>query len=184
MEPRDVLFLTDPLQWKALSHPLRLSIVRLLRVKSMTNEELAKEIGVASGKLYFHTKMLLEAGLIKPAGTRQKAAITEKLYRATAMHFQTEPSGKGAHQFASIDSLIDLYKNTAKEYPELISAPENLVDYRLLQLKPDQAAELKSKIQDLIEEAVQSSQPHADAVPMALTVLYHRLPAADTKQTS
>jgi len=175
MEPQDTLYLTTPLQWKAMSHPLRLAIVRLTRAKAMTNEELAKEIGVASGKLYFHTKMLLEAGLILPAGTRQKGAITEKLYRATAMHFQTE---EGREQgFVSLDSVIDLYKNTAKEFPDLVSAPESLVDYRLLLLPPEEATQLKAKIQALIEEAAQRSIPNPDAVPMALTVLYHRLPS-------
>ena len=183
MEPQDTLFLTDPHQWKAMSHPLRLAVVRLLRTRPMTNEELAKEIGVASGKLYFHTKMLLTAGLIRPAGTRQKAAITEKLYRATALHFQAEPADESSRQFVSIDSLVELYKNTAKEYPELASAPESLVDYRLLQLRPDQVSELKSKIQDLIEQAVQSSRADSSAVPVALTVLYHRLPGTPESRT-
>src|SRR5579884_2077607 len=105
MEPQDTLYLTTPLQWKAMSHPLRLAIVRLLRVRAMTNEELAREIAVASGKLYFHTKMLLQAGLILPAGTRQKGAIIEKLYRATAMHFQTEPGEHGIDTFDSLDSV-------------------------------------------------------------------------------
>jgi len=176
MEPLDTLFLTTPLQWKAMSHPLRLAVIRLLRVKEMTNEELAKEIGVASGKLHFHTKMLLEAGLIRLAGTRQKVAITEKLYRASALHFQTEPLGDRSERFNSIDSLFDLYKNTAKEFPELVSSTECLIDYRLLLLRPDQASELRSKIQSLIAEATLSSGADPTAVPMALTVLYHRLP--------
>jgi DNA-binding transcriptional ArsR family regulator len=178
MEPLDILYIAAPLQWKAMSHPLRLAIVRLLRAKEMTNEELAKEIGVASGKLYFHTKMLLDAGLIRLAGTRQKAAITEKLYRAAAMHFQTEPAEECGGQFAPIDSMVNLYKSTAQEFPELVSGPESLIDYRLLLLRPDQVSELKSRIQDLVEDAVRTSQGVPGAVPMALSVLYHRLPRA------
>jgi len=40
----------------------------------MTNEELAHELGVPSGKLYVHTKKLLDAGLIISAGSRQKGS--------------------------------------------------------------------------------------------------------------
>jgi DNA-binding transcriptional ArsR family regulator len=185
MEPQDTLYLTTTLEWKAMSHPLRIAIVRLTRPKAMTNEELAKAIGVASGKLYFHTKMLVEAGLIRLVGQRQKAAITEKLYRATAMHFQTEPShGAPDKQFDSLDSLVDLYKNTAREYPDLVTGPESLIDYRLLLLTPEAGSDLKAGIQQLITRAVESSRPDPASAPMALTVLYHRLPAAARNQDS
>src|SRR5579871_3932829 len=90
-EPEDTFFIRTQAHWKAISHPLRLGIVRLLRQKAMTNEELAHALGVASGKLYFHTKQLLDAGLIRFVGTRQKQAITEKLYRATNMRFRLAP---------------------------------------------------------------------------------------------
>ena len=79
--------LSDPEAWKAVVHPLRLGILRVLGKNELTNEELATELGVASGKLHFHTMKLLKAGLIEPAGTRKKGPITEKMYRRTAHQF-------------------------------------------------------------------------------------------------
>src|SRR5687768_884360 len=64
--------------WKALSHPLRVAALRLLGDRAMTNEELAQALCVESGKLYFHTKQLLDAGLIELVETRAKGPITEK----------------------------------------------------------------------------------------------------------
>lgn len=79
--------LPNPDAWKAIVHPLRLGILGILGKSERTNEELASELGVASGKLHFHTMKLLKAGLIEPAGTRKKGPITEKLYRRTAHQF-------------------------------------------------------------------------------------------------
>jgi DNA-binding transcriptional ArsR family regulator len=73
--------------WKGLAHPLRVGILERLKNGAMTNEELAKSLGVESGKLYFHTKQLLTAGLIERAGSRQNGPITEKLYRAVAKKY-------------------------------------------------------------------------------------------------
>jgi len=79
--------LSSPEAWKAVVHPLRRGILGILGKAERTNEELAKELGVASGKLHFHTMKLLKAGLIEPAGTRKKGPITEKMYRRTSHQF-------------------------------------------------------------------------------------------------
>src|SRR5476651_1264141 len=82
-------------QAKGLSHPLRVGILRRLIEEAHTNEELADQLGVASGKLYFHTRKLLDLGMIALVGTRQKGPLTEKLYRATARRFTLPAPVKG-----------------------------------------------------------------------------------------
>src|SRR5262245_2057202 len=178
-EPQDVFSIQTQAHWKAISHPLRLGIVRLLRQKAMTNEELAHALGVASGKLYFHTRQLLEAGLIRLVGTRQKRAITEKLYRATARRFRTAPplDNEGAPiRSGWLESAVQLYQSTLQEYPDLFSPDCHIADHNLLLVPPHKAEEILQKLRSLVQEAVVSKTTEADAVPMALTVLLYPLP--------
>jgi DNA-binding transcriptional ArsR family regulator len=168
--------------WKALSHPLRLAIIRLLRERAMTNEELAHALDVASGKLYFHTRQLLEAGMIHLAGTRQKQAITEKLYRAVSRRFRVAnllDFDEESHIEADeIESAIQLYRNTLSEYPDLFATDRHLVDHSLFLLPPQKAEELQRKLCALIQEAMDAKTVAPDSVPVALTVLLYPLPGA------
>ena len=90
----ETFFLDNPKRMKAVSHPLRLGILRLLLQGNKTNEELAKALNVASGKLYFHTKTLLDVGMIELAETRVKGSIVEKVYKPTFTSFY-QPPGDG-----------------------------------------------------------------------------------------
>ena len=90
-QTKKTLEISSALQWKAFAHPLRLGILDKLREADRTNEELSRLLGVESGKLYFHTRQLVRAGMIEPAGTRQKGPITEKLYRLAAASFIAGP---------------------------------------------------------------------------------------------
>jgi len=178
-EPDEVLFIRTQAHWKALAHPLRLSVVRLLRQKEMTNEELARALEVASGKLHFHTKQLLDAGLIRFVGTRQKQAITEKLYRATAKRFRTS-TALDADDLSTapdeVESAVELYRNSLQEHPETFSSKSALVEHSLFLLPPHKAEEVRHKLVSLVQEALANKSTAADAVPMALTVLLYRLP--------
>jgi DNA-binding transcriptional ArsR family regulator len=175
MEPDEFLYLETHSHWKAMSHPLRLMIVRLLRESPLTNEELARRIGVQSGKLYFHTKMLLDAGLIRMIEVGGKPH-RRKLYRAVAMHFQTRPTGE-LDLPHSINTMVELFKTTSREYPDLFAEPETVTDFRLLLLPKRKALELRQKIEGLFQSALESQGDDAEPVHMALTVLFHRLPA-------
>ncbi len=114
-EPQVVL--DNPTRWKAVSHPLRLSILRLLAGGEMTNEELATELGVASGKLYFHTKKLLDAGLIEAAPTRQKGPLTEKPYRVVSdgFHIPILSDGSAPPLLHFLINALRLYEATWRE---------------------------------------------------------------------
>jgi DNA-binding transcriptional ArsR family regulator len=104
--------------WKAIAHPLRVGILSLLQKAQLTNEEMAKQLGVESGKLYFHTKMLLTHGLIELVATRQKGPITEKLYAAVAKNYVAPPStlSGDAPPFANMmTSALQLYRSTWAE---------------------------------------------------------------------
>ncbi len=158
--------------WRALWHPLRIGILRLLRQQEMTNEELARALGVPSGKLFHHTKLLLEAGLIEPAGTRQKRAITEKLYRAVAGQFFAgfDPISSDPLTEA-VESGFRLYENTLKLAPGVFQTG----GHAILTVPPERAQVLEQHLREIVEEARNTSPP-PNAVPIAITLLIHALP--------
>ena len=122
----EIAVLDQPHLWKAVSHPLRLAILRALGDRERTNEELASELGVSSGKLHFHTKKLLDAGLIELAGTRQKGSVTEKLYRVRAHDFRIPMVEDG-----SAPPLLHLAHNAVQFYE---SAWRDATDKHFMQL--------------------------------------------------
>ena len=78
-----------PDQLKALGHPLRLRVLELLAdSRPLTNHELAGALGIDPGRLHFHVRMLLRAGLIELAeGGRGR----QKPYRAIAQRLRISP---------------------------------------------------------------------------------------------
>ncbi|MGC4045018.1 MAG: helix-turn-helix domain-containing protein [Armatimonas sp.] len=171
----DTFVLDTPERHKAVSHPLRLAILRLLLDEEKTNEELATELGVASGKLYFHTKKLLDVGMITLVGTRQKGSVTEKLYRATARGF-TQPPGDGVKEPKSMAILregLALYQATFEEIGEPRSISGHWSGYHT----PENEREFRRLMLALIEEFQERTVPHGtpNARALSITVLLHAL---------
>ena len=165
--------------WKALSHPLRLGILRLLTNDALTNEELAKQLGVASGKLYFHTKKLLDAGFIAPAGTRQKGPLTEKLYRAVARRITLPDPVKGGDSpplEPLLMAAVELYQNTWQATNGLQGQTEG--GYHLvLPQTPEKRREFVERLQALVHDFKEfASSDSPDNTPVALTLLIHAVP--------
>src|SRR5215208_5813154 len=69
---------------KALSHPLRMRILRLCLDEALTNKQLAARLGRDPGTVLHHVRTLVRTGFLVPEEVRQgeKGAL-EKPYRAT-----------------------------------------------------------------------------------------------------
>jgi len=66
---REVSRLTDPRALRALAHPLRISLVGLLRREGpMTATQAARQLGESSGSCSFHLRQLARFGLVEEAG--------------------------------------------------------------------------------------------------------------------
>jgi len=175
-----------PAQWKAFSHPLRLRILEALAGSALTNEELAAALGEQSGKLYFHTKKLLDARLIVLESTRQKGPITEKLYKAVARQFTLPAPVKGGTQppLAGLVAMgLDLYRSVWEETGGLPNGGE-LGFHLVLPLGPEQSQEFALRVRALFEDFKTSGSGAPDAERVALTVLMHTASAGgkDTQQ--
>src|SRR5690242_20802636 len=63
MKPRSDI--SDPRVIKALTHPLRVQILRALEERTASPSELADEIGAPLGNVSYHVRQLHSLGLIK-----------------------------------------------------------------------------------------------------------------------
>jgi DNA-binding transcriptional ArsR family regulator len=86
-ELADRIALTRPSQVKAISHPLRTTILGLLHERAATVTELAVAVERPKSTVAHHVKVLTEAGLVQVVRTRRVRAIEERLYGRTARMF-------------------------------------------------------------------------------------------------
>ncbi len=86
-ELADRIALTEPSQVKALSHPLRNTILGLLHERAATITELAAAVERPKSTVAYHVKVLAQAGLVQVVRTRRVRAIVERFYGRTARMF-------------------------------------------------------------------------------------------------
>ena len=77
----DVAAVTTPEQFKALGHPMRHRLLFALGQGEATISQLAAALGSNKGNIAHHLKVLADAGLVRPAGTRQVRGGTEQYYQ-------------------------------------------------------------------------------------------------------
>ena len=99
-ELADRIALTEPSQVKAISHPLRTTILGLLHERAATVTELAAAVERPKSTVAHHVKVLTEAGLVQVVRTRRVRAIEERFYGRTARMFYV-----GVEQSADGDDL-------------------------------------------------------------------------------
>ena len=82
-EARSVKRMTDPRALRALAHPLRLSLLGLLRIEGpLTATRAGELLGESSASCSFHLRQLAKYGLVEEAGGGRGR---ERPWRATAM---------------------------------------------------------------------------------------------------
>ena len=86
-ELADRIALTEPSQVRALSHPVRNTILGLLHERAASVSELAVALGRPKSTVAHHVKVLAAAGLVHVVRTRRVRAIEERFYGRTARLF-------------------------------------------------------------------------------------------------
>lgn len=82
MKPRSDI--SDPRVIKALTHPLRVQILRALEDRTASPSELADEIGAPLGNVSYHVRQLHTLGLIKLVKKTPRRGAIEHHYKAVA----------------------------------------------------------------------------------------------------
>jgi DNA-binding transcriptional ArsR family regulator len=86
-ELADRIALTTPSQVRAISYPVRTTILGLLHERAATVSELAVALERPKSTVAHHVKVLAEAGLVQVVRTRRVRAIEERFYGRTARMF-------------------------------------------------------------------------------------------------
>lgn len=144
----ETLELGQPKQVRALSHPLRTTILGLLHERAATVTELAVAVRRPKSTVAHHVNVLLDAGLVRIVRTRRVRAIDERYYGRTARMFYV---GLG-NQLEAAGSTTD-FNDFAVAAQESASAYENnqvRAFIRHARIPEDRAAEFWKRVDAVI----------------------------------
>ncbi|WP_230687054.1 ArsR/SmtB family transcription factor [Catellatospora vulcania] len=137
-----VMQVTSPEHYRALAHPMRHRLLFALE-RPATVSRLAAALRTNKGNVAHHLKVLVDAGLVRPAGTRTVRGGTEQYYArpARALHY-TGPAAA---------------ENTAVAFQALgaeiaAAAPDPLLVLRHVRLTAEQVRELTATLTALAED--------------------------------
>jgi DNA-binding transcriptional ArsR family regulator len=148
-------------QFKALGHPMRHRLLAALAEAEATISQLAVKLDSSKGNVQYHLRVLVDAGLVQPAGTRQVRGGTEQYYqRAVAGPYASDAAAR------------------AEPRVRAAADPGAFLALRTLRLTARNAERLTAVLRDL------ASQPDdRDGQPYSLLLgLYqpHRTPPSGT----
>jgi DNA-binding transcriptional ArsR family regulator len=188
-EPQAIRTVNDVEVLKALADPTRLAILTALMKSGrdlpvMSVKELAAELGEPQTKLYRHVRQLEEVGLIRVAATRLVSGILEQRYQACQRDLMLDRGFVREHADESevaMQAVLDLYRDgffaafRADQLPVDEVPPQG--DYRRpliyvadLRVSPARAAELRSKLQEVMDGLKDAETEDSDGVTINLLI--------------
>ncbi|MGH3254437.1 MAG: ArsR/SmtB family transcription factor [Streptosporangiaceae bacterium] len=186
-EPPAVRNVNDVEVLKALADPTRLAIISALMKSGgdlpvMSVKELAAELGEPQTKLYRHVRQLEAVGLIRVAGTRMVSGILEQRYQACQRDLTLDRGFLQEHVDESqqaMQAVLDLYregffaafradKSPAGEVPAKEDYLRPLMFMCDLEVSPARAAELRSKLQEIMDSLKDDQAEDPDGVTLNL----------------
>jgi DNA-binding transcriptional ArsR family regulator len=87
--------ITDPRVAKALAHPLRLEILRVLGDRTASPSEIAEQIGAPLTNVSYHVRKLRSLGLIKLVRKTPKRGVVEHYYSAKPRRMVSDEAWAG-----------------------------------------------------------------------------------------
>jgi DNA-binding transcriptional ArsR family regulator len=156
----------------ALSHPLRVRILRLCGDRELTNKELADRLRVDPGTTYYHVRQLVAAGFLEPAGVRTGGTgALEKPYRSTGLSWWLSVALDDldlSHGFAPVEAF-------QQELAE--AGPASIATYArfALHLSAADVAELDRRIIAIIDEYIETDSERSHLPAHGGILVVHRL---------
>jgi DNA-binding transcriptional ArsR family regulator len=148
-ELADRIALTTPAQVKALSHPVRTTILGLLHERAATVTELAVAVERPKSTVAHHVKVLAEAGLIQVVRTRRVRAIDERFYGRTARLFYVEAESSRGEELPRDFNDFDV---AARESSEAYRNGKLWGFIRHARISESQASEFWERMAELVTE--------------------------------
>jgi DNA-binding transcriptional ArsR family regulator len=169
---------------KALADPLRYRVFERLIAAPRTAKQMAEELGTHPTRLYHHFRVLEKAGLIRPAGTRQKRGTTEKYFTAAVNRIEAGDQSPGmsaglaaALRAGVIESTLADVRRTGARRRAGGPAAASYVKRYVMRATPDQAAEIRAQLDELSALCERTSDS-ADATEFAITLAFYPQPPA------
>ncbi len=189
-EPAAQITITTAEQLKAISDPLRISILESISREALTVKQIAKRLGQPTTKLYYHMAELEKAGFVTQVDTRVKSGIIEKYYRITAENITIDKNllkTSGGAGDVMPDLMAVVFDSTIKEISRSIaSGLVNLEDieegasrglilmHSMFHLPSEKLAIFTEKFKTLLEELeAEGGAPGADTVSYGLTIAFY-----------
>ena len=156
----------SPAEARALSHPLRLRILRLCIDEAMTNRQLAARLERDPGTILYHVRRLVALGFLKPEPTRRGASgHLEQPYRITGKSWMLRVGKAPSYATAALDAVRE-------ELVEAGSRAALSVTRLGVRLSRTDVAELRRRLDALATEFAERDDPYGTAV--GLLLLAHR----------
>jgi DNA-binding transcriptional ArsR family regulator len=141
MPADEVAAISSPGQFKALGHPTRHRLLFALGREDATISQLATMLGSNKGNIAHHLKVLVDAGLVQPSGTRTVRGGTEQYYRNAFRRLA----------FDDVRVTETAFQALAAEIAD--AQPDPFLILRRVRLTPEHAEELAAILQDLADRA-------------------------------
>ena len=176
-----------PLQLRALTHPVRLRMLGILRTEgSTTATALAQRLGLNTGATSYHLRQLAQHGFIVDDETRGNGR--DRWWQAahastrTSLEKYPDPADKEALD-AYLQTVVVVYTQMLQQAVEERSTlPDEwrkawtVSDWRC-RLNPEQAERLINAVSDLIEEFEQEEElPADDPTGVPYTMMFQAFP--------
>jgi len=197
VEPVAERIVSDVDTLKALSDPVRLRILEtMVRApgETWTVKRIATSLGVGPTRLYHHIAVLEERDLIRVAGTRVVSGIIETSYRIAQLSVRLDRSllsaAPGDAATAAVeDAVRSIFDSTRDDVAAAIHAGSmgttdeagggrGMLRQDLKRLDPARAAELKTRLSELLDEFDSDASTAGDGIPFGLLVAFY--PVAET----
>ncbi|WBQ02829.1 ArsR/SmtB family transcription factor [Kribbella sp. CA-293567] len=145
-ELEDTIELTTAEQVKAISDPLRTSILQLLHERAATVTELAAAVKRPKSTVAHHVNVLADAGLLRVVRTRRVRAIEERYYGRAARMFY--------YGLGRSTGLVDFndFEVAARESVGAYDAGQLRSFIRHARIPDERVAEFWKQVQELIHD--------------------------------
>jgi DNA-binding transcriptional ArsR family regulator len=180
----DVLELSTPAEVKAISDPLRLTLLDLMRERAATVTELASAVSRPKSTVAHHVNVLVSAGLARVVRTRRVRAIEERFYGRTA---RTVHVGLGISHVAEDPSgELNDFVTGARESAAAHETGHARTFIRHARIPEERAAEFWRRVSEVVAELDEvprsGDQVYGFVVGLYPTSDYPMLPAAESEE--
>src|ERR671912_1855349 len=160
-----------PEEARALSHPLRMRILRLCLDQALTNKQLAEHLGRDPGTVLHHVRTLVATGFLVAEEVRQgERGALEKPYRATGRSWTLSLEGDVATEMNASQAMLEAFLAELEE-----AGPDAATSFNRLALTLNKASqeELLLRVLAVLDEFVERP-PDPDGEPLGLFFGMHR----------